>query len=420
MPAQAIQYTLVIGIGVVIGMALPSALGRLRARLNLQKKKGKCDKSDGTHAVRSFDACLHLDRQSLENFVSKILVKAGTDPSQADLVASVLAYADTRGIPSHGVNRTDTYVNEIENGVVNGRATPIIEKKTGCCAIIDGKNGLGAVTSNLAMDTAISIAKDFGVGIAVCHNSNHFGAAGYWARKALEQGMIGMSFTNTSPFAVPTGGRTRAVGTNPFCFFAPADGGDSFQLDMATTTVPVGKIEVMHRLGKPIPPGWGLDRNGGACIDGEEICRHGGLYPLGGPEETAGYKGYGLGMFVEIMCGILSNSAYGPDIGPWLATREGAIDYGHCFLVIDPSRFAPGFEERMGQYLRTMRYLPGNVKVAGDPEKEYEQNVKKMGVTLHGPVAATLKRLAERFEVSVPPELRSLDSSAAKESLYKK
>jgi LDH2 family malate/lactate/ureidoglycolate dehydrogenase len=407
-----------VGLGMAVGLALPPLWRRLRRHNNTT--------SNTTHAVRSFDGCIHLAKQTLEDLVAAILTEAGVSSKRnAALVASVLVYADARGIPSHGVNRADTYVNELLAGVVDGTATPTIETTTtgSCCATVHGHNGLGAVAADLAMTSAIRLAKEHGVGMVVCHASNHFGAAGYWAQMALEKGMIGMSFTNTSPFSVPTGGRTRAVGTNPFCFFAPTsaphDGG--FQLDMATTVVPVGKIEVMHRLGRAVPSGWGVDRYGNECTDGEEICRHGGLYPLGGTEETAGYKGYGLGMVVEILCGVLSGCQnVGPNIQPWLATRAGAIDYGHCFLAIDPNRFAPGFEDRLQAYLETMRSLPGHVQVAGDPEKRFEKDAKTKGVMLHAPVAATLKRLAEQFKVEIPEELKSLDSTNSKESLYAK
>jgi len=365
----------------------------------------------------------------LEEFLSKILVQAGASPSHANLVASVLTYADSRGIPSHGSNRADLYANELSAGVVNGKATPVIEQQSGCCAVVNGKNGLGAVTSDLAMNTAISLAKEHGVGFVVCHMSNHYGAAGYWAQRALDAGLIGMSFTNTSPIVVPTGGKARAVGTNPFCFFAPAVRGncndreksserESFQLDMATSVVPIGKVEVMHRLGKACPEGWGVDREGVGSTDAEEICRRGGLYPLGGAEETAGYKGYGLAMFVEILCSVLSGAAIGPSVQPWLASREGHIDYGHCFIVIDPARFTSGFDERLSSYMKAMRSLPGNVNIPGDPERAFEIDAYKNGVILHNPVAATLKNLAKRYEVEIPLAFENIDVSISKKSLY--
>lgn len=366
----------------------------------------------------SSSTSIRITKSKLDTLLSEILTNAGCSLENANLVASVLSYADSRGIPSHGTNRCDTYINEIVAGLVDCTASPIVEKVTGCCAVVNGKNGLGAVTSKLAMETAIDLAKKHGVGIVTCHSSNHYGAAGFWAKIALDEGMIGMSFTNTSPMAVPTGGNSRAVGTNPFCFFAPSSVKGSFQLDMATTVVPIGKIEVMDRIDQKIPLGWGVDGEGRDCTNAETICKFGGLYPLGGSEETAGYKGYGLGVFVEILCSILSGASIGPDVPSWNITRGGALNYGHCFIVIDPNRFVKGFESRLAKYLEKLRSSPGNVKVAGDPEKEFEFDAKLNGISLHNSVATTLKSLAVRYGVDIPEELESLDESKSKTSLY--
>ena len=401
-------------VGVATGLFLPPLFRRMASK----------DNKD-THAVRSglsSASSIRLSKIVLESLLSSIIQNAtGCDKKKADLVASVLAYADARGIPSHGANRCDAYVNEIMAGLVHGKADPVVEQISGACAVVNGNNGLGAVTAHLAMQTALQLADEHGVAVVTCHSSNHYGAAGYWAHMALEKGKIGMSFTNTSPFMVPTGGSTKAVGTNPFCFFAPAgatNNTDSFQLDMATTAVPIGKVEVLDRIGKAVPLGWGVDGKGNDCTDAAVICKEGGLYPLGGSEETAGYKGYGLGMFVEIICSVLSGAAVGPAVEPWNLKREGPLNYGHCFVVMDPKRFTDGFEERLGDYLNSMRSLPGTVKVAGDPEKEFEQDAAAMGITLHESVATTLKALAVRFKVEVPAELSKLDESKSKASLY--
>lgn len=410
--------------GVVAGLALPALLQGVRSAW----KKDNNNEED-THAVRSglsSASSVRIERSKLDTVLSQIIQKAANcTKEKADLVASVLTYADSRGIPSHGANRCDTYVNELAAGLVDGSADPIVETCTGACAVIDGRNGLGAVTAELAMKTALRLAQEHGVAVVTCHSSNHYGAAGYWAKMALDKNMIGMSFTNTSPFVVPTGGTTRALGTNPFCFFAPANKNnkdtntnDDFQLDMATPVVPIGKVEVMDRIGKPVPLGWGVDGEGKDCVDAAVICKEGGLYPLGGAEETAGYKGYGLGMFVEILCSVLSGASIGPDVPSWNLTREGDVNYGHCFVVIDPARFVDGFEGRLGDYLARMRGLPGNVKVAGDPEKEFEKNTAKHGIPLHESVATTLKALAVRYNVGVPAELERLDEKKSKASLY--
>lgn len=407
------------GVGVVTGLVLPALIRCL------QQKNHDGNSVSDPHAVRSgllSASSIRLARSQLDSLLSQIIDRAaGCGREKADLVASVLSYADSRGISSHGANRCDTYVNEIAAGLVNGKADPVIEKSSGGCAVINGNNGLGAVTANLAMKTALQLAREHGVAVVTCHSSNHFGAAGFWAKMALDQEMIGMSFTNTSPIAVPTGGTTRAVGTNPFCFFAPATTDvktENFQLDMATTVVPIGKVEVMDRIGKSVPQGWGVDGEGKDCADAAVICKKGGLYPLGGALETAGYKGYGLGMFVDILCSVLSGASVGPDVPTWNLSRDGALNFGHCFVVMDPTRFVDGFEGRLGQYLNRMRGLPGNVKVAGDPEKEFERDAAENGILLHESVATTLKALAIRYQIEVPPELQRLDESLSKASLY--
>mmetsp|Transcript_37373 Transcript_37373/g.63612 ORF Transcript_37373/g.63612 Transcript_37373/m.63612 type:complete len:300 (-) Transcript_37373:1363-2262(-) len=219
--------------GIALGVVLPPLLNRVHAAI--ANATGKAKKEDAaanstTHAVRDglLSSSVRLEKSKLDAFLSRIFVSAGCAVSHADLVASVLSFADARGIPSHGCNRADTYINEIQAGLVDASAAPIVSEISGCCAVVDGRNGLGAVTSQLAMETALRLAEEHGASVVVCHSSNHFGAAGFWAKMALDRGMIGMSFTNTSPIAVPTGGKTRAVGTNPFCFFAPAASGEAF------------------------------------------------------------------------------------------------------------------------------------------------------------------------------------------------
>nr|XP_023023118.1 uncharacterized protein LOC111511334 [Leptinotarsa decemlineata] len=187
-------------------------------------------------------------------------------------------------------------------------------------------------------------------------DSNHFGIAGIYSLQAIERGFLGMSFTNTSPFMVPTRSKEVALGTNPISLGAPGLNGDSFVLDMATTAVAVGKIEIQRRKNEPIPSGWALNNDGRLETDANIAYDAGKLLPLGGEELNSGYKGYGLGMMVEIFCGILSGSKYGPNIRKWSAFSEIA-DNGQAFIAIDPNAFASGFEERMSDLMGTLRKM---------------------------------------------------------------
>ena len=148
----------------------------------------------------------------------------------------------------------------------------------------------------------------------------------------------------------------------------------------------------------------------------------GGLTPLGGLEETAGYKGYGLGMLVEILCAVLSGARrVGPGVQPWTVPREtGPNDFGHCFVVLDPARLGGGlgFEDRLAAYLATMRALPGSVQVPGDPEKAHEAEAAAHGVALHPNVAAAVKALALRWSVALPKSFDGIDATMAAQNMY--
>lgn len=246
------------------------------------------------------------------------------------------------------------------------------------------------------------------------------------------------AMTNTSPFVAPTrampgayqGGGGTALGTNALAAGA-ATASDSFELDMATSAVAVGKIEVMHRKGAEVPHGWGIDKSGVPTSDPSKILPNegGALMPLGGGEDTAGYKGMGMGMLLEILCGVLPAAATGPDVAPWVADRTDPINYGHCFVCIDPVRLDIGtnsqgdpatFEQRLQRYLDQMRGLPAvedalRVIVPGDPEKEAAAAVAAGGgVQLGLPIAASLKALGTRLGVELPASILAVEQSAPK------
>lgn len=261
------------------------------------------------------------------------------------------------------------------------------------------------------MELAIKKAKECGVAWVVARNSNHYGIAGWYAMMASEQGMIGMSMTNTSPVCTPTRSKKAAIGTNPIACAAPTLG-PPVVLDMATPTVPFGKVELKHRKQEECPPGWGVDSNGEQTTDPAKIIFGGGVTPLGGPEITAGYKGYGLGLMVEMLSGVLANSACGPDLGmamnPNAVNRTEPINLGQCFMAIDPDKFCPGYPARMDRLANQMRDLPraddapGPVLVPGDPEREATEKQEKDGLDIHENVAATLVALGKKLKVPLP------------------
>jgi LDH2 family malate/lactate/ureidoglycolate dehydrogenase len=322
--------------------------------------------------------------KDLSRFIKEAMMAVGTVHEHAEQMADLLVAADYRGHYSHGLNRLEMYVTDIENQTTDANAKPVVLKESPATAWVDGNNGLGPVVGNFCMQLAIEKAKSVGVGWVVAKRSNHYGIAGWYTRTALEHGLLGMSFTNTSPLMGPTRGREAALGTNPLSLAAPGKNGDSFVLDMATTAVAIGKIEVQRRKGEPITEGWAQDPQGQSTTDADLAFKTKCLMPLGGPEITSGYKGYGLGLLVETFCGILSGSAFGPSIRRWMEDTDRPADLGQCFVAINPQCFAPGFEDRMSSlmdFLRNMQPADPSkpVMVPGDPERNHMKLVDQEG-----------------------------------------
>ncbi|CAB3242359.1 unnamed protein product [Arctia plantaginis] len=307
-------------------------------------------------------------------FMVDCLHAAGANREAAEQQAKLLIQADKCGHPSHGMNRLEFYVNDIISGACEPNNKPEVLKETASTAWIDAKNVLGATSSHFAMDISMAKARETGVAWVVVKGANHNGMAGYWAQKATDQGFIGMAFTNTSPLCAPTRSKQAALGTNPLACSAPAASGESFYLDMATSAVAVGKIEMQLRKGEPIPAGWAQGPDGNETLDAQVAFDTKCVYPLGGRELTSGYKGYGLGAMVELFCGVLGGSKYGHHIRSWSHTSDGTpADLGQCFVAIDPNCFAPGYADRLTdciQHWRNLETLDPNLPVLAPGDKE--------------------------------------------------
>jgi LDH2 family malate/lactate/ureidoglycolate dehydrogenase len=332
----------------------------------------------------------------------------------ARITADVLVSADMRGTSSHGVARLRRYVNGLRDGIMIAEPNTKVVNETSTTVLIDAGGGLGQPVSYRAMEKAIEKAEAFGSGFATVRNSNHFGIAGYYAMMALGHDCIGISMTNASPLVVPTFGRDAMLGTNPISVAAPAGEEWPFVLDMATSTVPRGKLEVYRRLEKPMPSGWATDETGEPTTDTEHVLENlkervgGGLLPLGGAGELlGGHKGYGLMLLVDVLCGVLPGAAYSDRVYP--KDEEGnplPSEIGHFFGAwrVDAFRPVAAFKEAMDDLQRRLKNVPkaeGQDRVYIHGEKEYEEaeeNARK-GVPLNPKVAADLRALAEELGV---------------------
>ena len=345
-----------------------------------------------------------VDYNELRTFCIKVFQGYGFLEEEATQITDVLLEADLSGVESHGIQRLIRYHKEITGGMVKQDARPEVVFETPLSAVIEGNDCMGQTLGVKAMQMAIDKAKAHGFGMVTVRNSNHYGVAGYYAKMAVEQGLIGMSMTNTEAIMVPTFGRQAMLGTNPIAFAMPADP-TPFVFDAATTVVPRGKLEVYVKRGNGLPIGWALDENGHDSDDPERVLGNiinktgGGILPLGGSGElTSGYKGYGFGMLCEIATAILS----GGTTSNYIYKTPGRSNIANCFIAIDHGMFGDkkAIEASLSKYLQEIRdseKAEGQDRIYIQGEKEYEARSRVLaeGVSLNEKTYAEMKMIAE-------------------------
>jgi LDH2 family malate/lactate/ureidoglycolate dehydrogenase len=346
------------------------------------------------------DAYPKIPAQALHRQFEAIFRAWGFPRDQAASIADVLTEADLLGIDSHGVTLIPLYDEFIRSGMVVVNPDIRVVRDFGATAVIDGGGGFGQAPSLRAIDLAVEKAGAFGIGAVAVRNSNHFGAAGVYALRAAERGYIGLSTTAVFKASiVPTHGREARFGTNPIAFAAPARRNRPFLLDMATSTVALGKFKLYAREDKPIPPGWALDESGRPQTDPRQALVDRLMTPLGGSRDMGGHKGYGLAALVEILSTTLAGATYAP-LRPAAAERN---DVGHFHLAMHPEAFrdAGEFESDLDELIDALRATPPAdptqpVMVAGDPEYAVRERRTREGIPVPPSLLSLIQEIAER------------------------
>jgi L-2-hydroxycarboxylate dehydrogenase (NAD+) len=356
---------------------------------------------------------VRVKRETLTAFCQRIFQRLDLAEVDAEMAARVLVAADARGIPSHGVARLWRYVNGLQMGQMLPNAPVEVVRDTPSSVVLDAHGAMGAPVSVRAMQRVIDKARANGAAFGCVRDSNHFGIAGYYAMMALEEEMLGLAMTNTAALGVPTFGRQVMYGTNPLAFAAPADKERAFVLDMSTTVVTRGKIEVYDRLDKELPPGWAVDKTGRSARDARSLLDDmfhrigGGIMPLGGEGEMfGGHKGYGLAVMVDILCAVLCGSPFGQDVAD-AETTSGRVSHFFGAIRIDTFRDPSSFRRDMDQMLRALRGCPPaegaeRVYFAGQKEFEKEAECARLGVPMLRETYAQISHIGKEYGVAAP------------------
>lgn len=344
-----------------------------------------------------------IDHQPLYEFARRMIEGVGVKPDKAELLARSLLEASLRGVDSHGVQLLNFYIEHMASGCVALDAEGHVMSESGGCMLYHGENGIGQVISDICSSHAIRLAKDHGVALVTVRDSNHFGAAAYWAQKISREGLIGIVMCNATPQVPPWQAKDPRFGTNPICMSVPGRDEHTWLLDMATTTVAMGKIFKARLSGQStIPAGWAFDSEGVPTTDTEAAY-------FGLPMPLGGYKGSGLAFMVEILVAVLSGGAMSTELGG-IRNHTKPMRAGQMFLGVDITRYMPleQFLERMDDLVgrvKKARPAPGyeEVLIANEPEWRSKEKRLVEGIPLTEGVWAALVKAGASVNVDAPP-----------------
>jgi L-2-hydroxycarboxylate dehydrogenase (NAD+) len=337
-----------------------------------------------------------VNPDKLTDFMERALQKVGVPEEDAKIAARILVATDLRGIDSHGVARATMYIRGLQGGRINPNPKINFFSEAPSTAIMDGDQGLGFVVGYRAMMEAMRRADETGAGFVAVRNSTHFGAGGNYSMMALSRNMIGISMTKGIKGMVAPGSVGRGIDINVISIAIPAENEAPFVLDMATTVVAAGKIEIARREGKSMPEGWAVDKEGKPLTDANKYYEEGAaLLPLGGTPQTGSYKGFGLAIAVDILCGVLSGQMASAPMG-------GSHFFGA--LRIDGFMPAGDFKKALDEQMREYKALPKapgveRIYLPGEVEQEIENQRRRNGIPLHLSIVNSLKELAKDLDI---------------------
>jgi len=356
------------------------------------------------------DHSLRVPEQDLRAFVQALFLSAGLETANAATVTDSLVTSDLRGTHSHGVIRVPFLVDRLINGGATRNADFAIVEQAPATALVDGDRALGAITATRAMALAIDMASTQGIGMVGARNSDFIGACAHYAMMALPAGMIGIAWTNGFPGMTAWGASRSSIGNNPIAFAAPSLTRGPVVLDMALSIAAGGRIRVAAKNGERIPSDWLLDRNGHATDDPQALYDGGALLPLG-------YKGFGLAVFGEILCGALTGSRILAEIPAWHKDTASAVANGHVHIAIDIAKFIDpqAFKARVDAIIEILKAAPlmssvQEILLPGERAWKTHQLNECQGIPLTDAVVNDLQVLAQRLRVDVPPSLAPADT----------
>lgn len=340
-----------------------------------------------------------LDNERLSARMKAVFLSHGLHIDSTNHAVESMIQTSLRGVDSHGINLFPHYVRSVDSGRINKNPSFALHKTAVSTGILAADAAIGHHAGAVGMDHAIAMAKETGIGAVNVMNSSHFGAAAYFGMRAAHANCLGFAFTNADALVKAHNAKSSFFGTNPICFTAPLNDEEPFCLDMATSLISWNKVKNYRIKNEELETGWAFDKAGNPVTNPHDAAS---LRP------AADYKGFGLGMMIDILCAVLVGGVVGKDMLPMFTSPAAAQrKVGHFFMAIDIEKFQDptlfkNYLTNIVERIRTMEAIENEtMMVAGDPEKKAFAHRKINGIPMEDQVFEEYLKIESSFENTV-------------------
>ncbi len=343
-----------------------------------------------------------IPRAALETFTRDLVRAAGVDEAQAETLTENLLWNDAAGRSNHGLERLEILLKRVRAGLIHCPADIRFDRLSPSAGHLDAGHGFGQHAGRLAIDRAVAIAGETGLACVTVAASNFFGTGAYFVARAADAGMAGFAFSNSFPKVAAHNGLRPVLGTNPLAFGAPLGEGRRLLVDMSTAALAGSTLRAHQDSATKLPDGLAINENGQFVTDAAQ-AGSATLLP------AAGAKGFGLGLMVELLAGVLSGAGMSGGVGSLYKDFDREANSGHFFLVIDIAKFmAPETWEDRASWLAhavMSSGADGEVRLPGDRLDAALKDSLSNGIPLKADVVDSLCRIAAAYRIPVPGAL---------------
>ncbi|MBT3427858.1 MAG: Ldh family oxidoreductase [Gammaproteobacteria bacterium] len=299
-----------------------------------------------------------LSLDEIRSLCHQAVASVGASEQQAAAVALEIMDAEAEGIRNVGLGYIHLYLKQLKSGKILGKAVPEVDSPSGVITRVDAGYGFCHTAYLAGEELLIGSAKNHGMGMMAIHRSSSAGVLGWFVRRLAQQGLVGLMFANSSRAVAAHGGKVPFFGTNPFAFGSPRQSEEPLVFDMATASTARVNIVRAANEGRAIEPGHAIDKHGKPTTDAGEALK-GAQLPLGGA------KGFGLGLMVDMLAGVLTGSHCSYEASLFASAEGGPPNVGQLIIAIDSEFMAEGYVQHLEEMFGALT-MDNEVRIPGE------------------------------------------------------